>query len=341
MIMLQEILKQFISSAEEFSILPFGNGLIHSTHQVVKDGKPEYILQQINQGVFKKPVAIAENLQKLAEYLTYKHSNVILPLPLNTSSGESYAMHDGIFYRLTPFVPGSHSLDACETADQAYEAAFQFGRFTASFEGMDVTGLQPTIPSFHDLSFRWEQFTDALENGIASRKSMASKEIQAVLNHYPIVEKYRGITLDSAFRQRVTHHDTKINNVLFDLRQKGICVIDLDTVMPGFFISDLGDMCRTYLSPGSEEDTDLEKVFVRKDFMKAILDGYLECMADQLTSEEKNLIPYAGEFMIYMQAIRFLADFLVGDKYYGIRYELNNYDRARNQLHLLRNYQLL
>ena len=111
--------------------------------------------------------------------------------------------------------------------------------------------------------------------------------------------------------------------------------------MPGYFISDLGDMFRTYLSPGSEEETDLEKIFARKDFKDAIIEGYLSQMADQLTSKEKELIPYAGEFMIFMQAIRFLSDFLNGDVYYGIRYEMNNFDRTKNQLHLLKSYQRL
>ena len=146
---------------------------------------------------------------------------------------------------------------------------------------------------------------------------------------------------DRAYQLRVTHHDTKINNVLFNEDKKGICPIDLDTVMPGYFISDLGDMFRTYLSPGSEEETDLEKIFARKDFKDAIIEGYLSQMADQLTSKEKELIPYAGEFMIFMQAIRFLSDFLNGDVYYGIRYEMNNFDRTKNQLHLLKSYQRL
>ena len=141
------------------------------------------------------------------------------------------------------------------------------------------------------------------------------------------------------FKQRVTHHDTKINNVLFNRENKSICPIDLDTVMSGFFISDLGDMFRTYLSPGSEEETDLEAVFVRKDFYQAIVEGYMEKMADILTKDEKENLSYAGEFMIFMQAIRFLADFLNDDIYYGIRYEMNNFDRTVNQLHLLRSFQ--
>ena len=338
---MQEILSDFLDSGIDLKIVPFGNGLIHSTYKVEKDEKPIHILQKINTSVFRKPLDIADNLTSLSSYLASRGQEVFFPMPMKTLKGESYSIYQGEYYRLTPFIENSHSLDACSSPDEAYEAAYQFGRFTASFEGMNVESLKPSIPGFHDLAFRWQQFNEALSNGIPNRISFAKKEINSVLENASIVDKYNALLDDTQFRKRVTHHDTKINNVLFDQQMKGICPIDLDTVMPGFFISDLGDMFRTYLSAASEEETDLEKVLARKDFMDAILAGYLEKMSDQLTAAEKELIPYAGEFMIFMQAIRFLADFLNGDTYYGIRYELNNFDRTRNQLHLLHAYQQL
>jgi thiamine kinase-like enzyme len=188
------------------------------------------------------------------------------------------------------------------------------------------------------LTYRWKQFEEALLQGNKDRIQFAEKQIKFIFENKSIVDRYETILKSPSFFQRVTHHDTKINNVLFGEKGEGLCVIDLDTVMGGLSISDLGDMFRTYLSPGTEEDTDLEKVFVRKDFYTAIVEGYLEKMAVCLSEDERNAIPYAGEFLIYMQALRFLTDFLNNDVYYGISYEMNNFNRTINQLHLLESY---
>jgi hypothetical protein len=337
--MMQSLISQFLLDTSGLDVHLFGNGLIHSTYKVEEGGKSKYILQKMNTMVFKKPLDIAENLDRLAAFLVAKNAEIFFPLPEKTLSGEPYALYSGEYYRLTSFVQDSHSLDSCVSADQAYQAAYQFGRFTSAFEGFDAQTLKPSIPGFHDLSFRWKQFIESVENGNPVRKKLALKEIEFVFENKSIVDKFNVIQQSPLFKQRVTHHDTKINNVLFNRENKSICPIDLDTVISGFFISDLGDMFRTYLSPGSEEETDLEAVFVRKDFYQAIVEGYMERIADILTKEEKENLSYAGEFMIFMQAIRFLADFLNDDIYYGIRYEMNNFDRTVNQLHLLRSFQ--
>ncbi|MEP6845974.1 MAG: aminoglycoside phosphotransferase family protein, partial [Panacibacter sp.] len=146
---------------------------------------------------------------------------------------------------------------------------------------------------------------------------------------------YENILQNPEFKKRVTHHDTKISNVLFDSDNKGLCVIDLDTVMPGHFISDVGDMMRTYLSPAGEEESDLSAIEVREAYFEAIVNGYLSEMQDELTTTEKDYFIYAGKFMIYMQALRFMADYLNNDIYYGAKYELHNLNRAINQLTLL------
>ena len=138
------------------------------------------------------------------------------------------------------------------------------------------------------------------------------------------------------FKKRVTHHDSKISNVLFDENDKGLCVIDLDTVMPGYFISDFGDMMRTYLSPVSEEEKDLSKIEIREEYFKAIAEGYLSEMGKELTAIEKRYLVYAGKFMVYMQALRFLTDYLNNDIYYGSKYEGQNFIRANNQVCLLK-----
>jgi Ser/Thr protein kinase RdoA (MazF antagonist) len=316
----------------------FGNGLIHKTYTVTTASSQEYILQEVNTAVFKKPLDIASNLKALSNFLEQKGKEVFYPTPLSTINGHPYSIESGSFYRLTPFVKGTHTLDACSTAEQAYEAALQFGKFTAAFNGMDVSILQPTIPQFHDLTFRWQQFTDAMQNGNKERIQQAEKAIEQIQANYHIVARYQSIVSSSQFLQRVTHHDTKITNVLLNEQGKGVCVIDLDTVMSGLLISDLGDMFRTYLSPGNEEETDLSQVYVRPDFHEAIIAGYLEHMKDLLNKEELEAVNYSGEFLIYMQALRFLTDFLNNDTYYGIKYPLNNYNRTINQLALLDHY---
>lgn len=334
----EKILQHYFESPAGFDISLFGNGLIHLTFLLSEKGIPAYILQEINTSVFKKPKAIENNLEILASFLEEKEIPQFFPLPKKTLSGRSHLEIDDKVIRLTAFVPGSHSIDSCIYPEQAFAAAFQFGNFTAAFEGLDISKLQPTIPDFHNLSFRWKQFEDALVNGDKARMKYADKQIKYLFENKNIVERYEYISASPMFSQRVTHHDTKINNVLFGEKGEGLCVIDLDTVMGGLSISDLGDMFRTYLSPGTEEETDLEKVFVRKDFYTAIVEGYLEKMSICLSNDERNAIPYAGEFLIYMQALRFLTDFLNNDVYYGISYEMNNFNRTINQLHLLESY---
>jgi thiamine kinase-like enzyme len=183
---------------------------------------------------------------------------------------------------------------------------------------------------------RYEQFEDSLKKGNPLRIKEAEPVIQYIIEQRGIVAEFDAIQKNPAFRIRVMHHDTKINNVLLDKNNKGLCVIDLDTVMPGYFISDVGDMMRTYLSPASEEETDLSGIEIREDIFEAIVCGYLKEMKNVLTSEEKRAFVYAGKFMIYMQAIRFLTDHFNNDIYYGAKYQGHNYYRAINQVDLLK-----
>ncbi len=222
-----------------------------------------------------------------------------------------------------------------ESAGEAYEAAVHFGRFTKLLTGFDVSQLQITIPRFHDLGLRYQQFLHALKSGNQQRISQSEELIRILNDQADIVTEFKNIQSNPEFKLRVTHHDTKISNVLFDSEGKGICVIDLDTVMPGYFISDVGDMMRTYLSPVSEEETDFSKIIIREEFYKAIVQGYYSEMKEELTETEKQYFFYAGKFMIYMQALRFLTDHINDDVYYGAKYEGHNFARAHNQVVLL------
>ncbi len=335
---LVQVLNKFISDIRDTEISSFGDGLIHGSYLVRIKNKHEFILQELNTTVFKNPYLISNNLELLSNHLLSNNQEPFFPLSLNSLSNDSYVIDQEKFYRLTPYVKDSHSINSCSTAEEAYEASFQFSRFTAAFKRFEPGHLRETIPQFHNLSFRWDQFMDALKMGNQQRIKYAKKEIDQVLDHYHIVEKFNKIKSSNSFLERVTHHDTKISNVLFNNSSQGICVIDLDTVMPGYFISDVGDMFRTYLSPANEEEQSLDKIEARKDFYNAIIEGYLVNMQDQMTVDEKQNISFAGDFMIFMQALRFITDFINDDIYYGISYELNNYNRTKNQLRLLERF---
>jgi Ser/Thr protein kinase RdoA (MazF antagonist) len=313
----------------------FGSGLINNTWKIIASGD-EFILQRVNHAVFKEPENIANNIRLIGAWLREHHPDYKFISPVTTSSGDEmiYLKGEG-YFRMFPFVAGSHSKDVVETPGQAYEAATQFGRFTRLLHGIDIKKLKLTIPCFHDLTLRYEQFLTALEKGNRDRIRESDALIRSLIAHEGIVTEYGNIITNPEFKLRVTHHDTKISNVLFDKEGKGICVIDLDTVMPGYFISDVGDMMRTYLSPVSEEETEMEKIEVRDDFYKAIVEGYYNEMKDELTETEKKYFFYSGTFMIYMQALRFLTDYLNDDIYYGAKYPRHNFTRAKNQLALL------
>ena len=257
---------------------------------------------------------------------------------VSIAGGELVKTGDG-FYRMFPFIENSHTVDVLEKPQQAYEAAKQFGKFTKSLSRFDAAQLKITLPDFHNLTLRYQQFEMALETGNPKRITQSKELIAAIILNKRIVDEFEACK--EKFAIRVTHHDTKISNVLFDENDKGLCVIDLDTVMPGYFISDVGDMMRTYLCPVSEEENDFSKIIIRKEFYDAIESGYLSEMGAELSEFEKQYFHYAGEFMIYMQAIRFLTDHLSNDVYYGAKYAGHNFVRAGNQLTLLQRLQAL
>ncbi|MEO5978070.1 MAG: aminoglycoside phosphotransferase family protein [Chryseolinea sp.] len=328
---------------EQFGILEFKSdqlvtGLINKTWRISTKSQ-DYILQRVNDNVFRKPGDVADNIQRIDDYLKENAPGYLFVASVNTTEGKPlvYIEADG-YYRLFPFVQGSHTINVVSSPEQAFEAAFQFGKFTKLLSGFEASSLHLTIPDFHNLTLRYRQFEDAITNGNGHRIRDVSNFINEIHAQKDIVVVFEDIRRNPSVKQRVTHHDTKISNVLFNDKTKGICVIDLDTVMPGYFFSDVGDMMRTYLSPANEEEKDFDKIEVREDFFRAIVYGYLANMRDELSEDEKALIYYSGPFLIYMQAIRFLADHCNNDSYYGASYEGHNLNRAVNQLRLLNKY---
>jgi Ser/Thr protein kinase RdoA (MazF antagonist) len=331
--MIESVLQHFALGNEPL-VEAFGTGLINHTW-VMKSSNKKYILQRINQNVFRDPQVIDDNITSINKHLQKNFPDYIFTSPVPSKEGATLIKDKGNYFRVFEFIEGSHTYTVLQNPQLAYEAAKQFGKFTKVLSGFDATQLKTAIPNFHNLSLRYEQFETSIKNASLERLKRSKESIDALKRQYNIVETFESIKANPAFKIRVTHHDTKISNVLFDEENNGICVIDLDTVMPGYFISDVGDMMRTYLSPADEEETDLRKIAVREDYFDAIVQGYLSEMQDELSDEEKKYFVYAGKFMIYMQALRFLADYLNKDIYYGAKYELHNFNRAANQLALL------
>jgi Ser/Thr protein kinase RdoA (MazF antagonist) len=329
-----QALSAYNLDSSELEIEKINNGLINSTW-CIKNSHDYFILQKINHEVFKNPEAIASNIRLIAAYLLKHDPEYFFVAPLKTKSDEEMVKVNGSsYFRLIPFVRESCTITTVEKPQQAFEAAQKFGEFTKLLSRFPVQKLQMTIPDFHNLSLRYEQFKEALNTGNKLRLKQSTELIRFMEDNKNVVDIYENILHNPSFKLRVTHHDTKISNVLFDKENKGLCVIDLDTVMPGYFISDVGDMMRTYLSPVNEEEKDFSKIDVREEYFKSIWDGYMGQMKDELNDEEKRHFIYACKFMIYMQAIRFLTDYLNNDIYYGSKYEGQNFVRAGNQIAL-------
>ena len=334
----KKILEQYGLDKANTLIEIIGNGLINYTWKITVSGN-RYILQQVNTNVFTKPEWIAENIQQIKRYLSEQYPSYLFVAPLLTVHGDSFVKdNDNKHFRLFPFVENSYTITTVSNTKQAFEAAKQFGKFTSVLSGFDAAQLHITLPDFHNLSLRFQQFEEAVKKADKVTLEQASFLIDDVYKQQDIVVKYEAIVSDKLIPLRVCHHDTKISNVLLDKNDNGLCVIDLDTVMPGYIISDVGDMLRTYLSPYNEEETDMSKISVRTDYFAAIIKGYISEMDSLLTATEKELLIYSGRFMMYMQAVRFLADFLYGNVYYQTTYPLQNLYRAQNQLTLLQRF---
>lgn len=334
---LKQVLLKYGFNPENCSLEKIGNGLINHTY-LLTSGDKKYIVQEINSAVFKSPGMIDENISAIGKYLHENIPGYYFTMPIRSLSGKTQLHIENHFYRLFDFVKNSTTFSVVNEPRIAFEAAKQFGRFTKLLKDFPVEGLHETIPHFHDLILRQKHFEQSIKSGKPERLEKARELINDILSFNWITETFEKNIQNNSFKKRVTHHDTKISNVLFNDENKGICVIDLDTIMPGYFFSDVGDMMRTYLSPTSEEERGLEKIEVRDDYFDAIADGYLSEMQEELSDAEINAFYFSGQVMIYMQALRFLTDYLNGDIYYTPKDALHNFFRAANQLQLLKLY---
>lgn len=340
----EEVLNAFTSyspelpqhSAGKVMVEQIGHGLINRSFKVNCELKADFFLQQINTNVFTNPVHLQENYVQLWQYTEFEFTGLRMPAPIYWNRESTlYKDEKGHYWRAFELIKESKTLNVAEDPKQAKAAARAFAKFTAAFEDMNLNNLHEVIPGFHDLSLRYRQFEESLNTELYERMAKAAVLIKELKERERYKHFYDVIIESGEFTRRVMHHDAKISNILFHEKTgKVICPVDYDTAMPGYIFSDLGDLIRSMAGSHDENDVSGE-IQIRKEFYEAIVSGYTDMLGDQLSFAERKYIHSAGLLIIYMQALRFITDYLNGDIYYKTDYPEQNFDRAKNQTTLL------
>lgn len=333
---------KFDLAGEAFSCKPYGSGHIHDTYllETNEEDVNRYILQRINTFVFTKPDAVQENIWRILSFLK-KLEEINQPVGIRdlelieTRDGEmAFIDADGSYWRCFDYIDNTFVLQNVQNPSQAFEGARLFGDFMARLMDYDPRRLHVTIPRFMDAAWRQEQLTMAEFTNPGDRLKQVQPELRRIRNLQSISDHY--IRLEEALPDRVVHNDCKINNVLFNQATgKGMTVIDLDTVMTGKMLTDFGDMVRTFTVQGSEDSTDEAAYTCQSALFEGLVSGYAEVLAPLITEVERANLLLGGKIVIYLQAIRFLADYINGDVYYKVSFPEQNLLRTRNQLNLL------
>lgn len=329
--------KPVVVETGKISIHPIGAGLINRSYRLEYAGYGSVFLQQLNTTVFPDPQRVQDNYLQLWHFSEFEFTGQRMPAPVFTGEEQTlYYDTAGNAWRGFEFITGTITIEKVDSPAQAVSLAMAFARFTASFRDFDPHLLQEVIPGFHDLSARFRQFEQALQSEWYERRDKARDLIDDLKKRERYCSFFEEIRDAGTFPLRVMHHDAKMSNILFS-QETGqfVCLVDYDTVMPGYFFSDLGDMIRSCCSTEPETSKEAEKIRVKESIYEGLVQGYLSGMEEVLTATEKKYIHYSGLLLIYMQALRFLTDYLQGDRYYRVEYAEQNYDRARNQLALL------
>lgn len=326
---------------------PYGNGHINDTfllrYETADHSEKKYILQRMNHDIFKDPPLLMENIVHVTDHLRgiicsrggdpeRETLNV-----LKTRDGASFFRDSGgSYWRVFPFIERSVCLEKVRNAKDFYDSAVAFGSFQKMLADFPAGTLHETIPNFHNTSSRFRDFRAAVQSGDRERAALARTEIAFALDRESDTAVLTALLDAGALPLRVTHNDTKLNNILFDVDTgKALCIIDLDTVMPGLSLYDFGDSIRFGASTGDEDEPNLDKVSLDLSLFEAFTKGYLEGCAGSLTAKEIEMLPMGAKLMTYECGIRFLADFLTGDTYFKVHRENHNLDRARTQFKLV------
>lgn len=327
---------------------PYGNGHINDTMVAAfsqAGTRVRYIFQRINGRIFKNPETLMDNILRVTSEA--QHQLVKAGVPdasrralrvIPARDGRPFHKDgEGQYWRCYPFIEGARSYDIIQNPRQAYEAARAFGEFQKLVAGLEGPRLHETIPNFHNTRSRLDRLKEVAAADPQGRMASAAPEWKFIRERERLVDVLLNLQAEGLIPERVTHNDTKLNNVMIDdATETGICVIDLDTVMPGLALYDFGDMVRTATSPAAEDETDLSKVRMQMPMFEALVRGYLSTAGSFLNDEEKSLLAFSGKLIALEIGIRFLTDHLEGDVYFKTKRPNHNLDRCRTQLELVK-----
>lgn len=324
------------------SVKPLGNGLINDTYKVAmnEEDAPAYVLQRINNAIFKDVELLQSNIEAVTAHLRKKlEEKQVADIDrrvlhfIKAETGKTYWREaDDTYWRMMRFIPDAFTY---ETVNEKYShaAGLAFGEFEAALVDLPQQ-LGETIPDFHNMELRARQLKEAVQNNPVKRLSVVESMVEELNRNMEEMCKAEQLHRDGKLPKRICHCDTKVNNMMFDADGNILCVIDLDTVMPSYVFSDYGDFLRTGANFTAEDDPNLANVGFNMDIFKAFTKGYLTSAGAFLTPIEREHLPFAAKLFPFMQCVRFLTDYINGDVYYKIKYPEHNLDRAKNQLAL-------
>jgi hypothetical protein len=342
---LKVIFELFIADGTFLKGEPYGRGHIHDTFRIetVEKDKDDYILQRLNNKIFRNIPELQNNIERVTVHL--RNKLIVVPgsnikrecLSLIPSrNGKSWIIDkDGNYWRMYIFISNHRSYNIVDSPGKAFEGGKAIGRFQAILSDMPGEPLFETIPWFHDIEKRLQTFNIKIKENPVGRVETVVKEIDQIFDRAEEMKIILRLGKEGKIPLRITHNDTKFNNILLDENDKALCVIDLDTVMPGYIHYDFGDAIRTAANTASEDENDLSKVKLDLNLFKAYSEGYLSETVETLNVVEKEFLAFAPRLITYTIAVRFLTDFIDGDNYFKIHHELHNLQRARAQLKLV------
>jgi len=342
---LKEIFELFVADGTFLNGEPYGSGHIHDTFRIVtvENDKDDYILQRLNNKIFKNIPELQHNIERVTVHLRNKLS--IVPgsdvkrecLSLVPSrDGKSWIIDDEHnYWRMYIFISNHYSYNVVDSPDKAFEGGKAIGRFQAMLSDMPGGPLFETIPWFHNIEKRLQTFNIKIRENPVGRVKSVAEEIDHILMKAEEMKIILRLGNEGKIPLRITHNDTKFNNILLNEDDKALCVIDLDTVMPGYIHYDFGDAIRTVANTAFEDENDLSRIKMDINLFKAYSEGYLSETVETLNDVEKEFLAFAPRLITYTIAVRFLTDFIDGDNYFKIHHELHNLQRTRAQLRLV------
>nr|WP_199075269.1 aminoglycoside phosphotransferase family protein [Pedobacter sp. ASV19] len=341
-----EITSKFRCHVDVSTIKPYGSGHINDTYRLknLAGTEYDYLLQKINNDIFTDVPRLTENMCRVIAHLKSKMDlsgegdpqKEVMTLVATKAGPYFYEDSNGAYWRMCLFLKDTRSYDVVETEKQAYEGGKAFGKFQAMLSDLSADIMHEVIPDFHNIKKRLQQLSQAIKEDPKDRVRLVSQELETIKKRSESMSFFQEESQQLTLPRRVTHNDTKFNNVLLDLNGNAQCVIDLDTVMAGYVAYDFGDAIRTIVNTAPEDEIELSHIQLNLDLFNAYTKGYMESAASFLNEWELRSLIKGVLLMPYMQAVRFLTDYLNGDKYYKVRSAEHNLQRTRAQLQLLK-----